>query len=114
MEKNVEITEIKILLGKKEITLSVADARKLKKALEDMFGEKVVREVIREDHHHHHDYYPYRWYWDYQDTTYLCGGAIGTGFATAGAVGSGATSLEYKNGTMLCSLSGTGDMLEKN
>jgi len=74
--------------------------------LEDMFGEKVVREVIREDHHH----YPYHWYWDYPQTKYLCAGA-GTqevGLATGGI------NLEYKNGTMLCALSSTGDMLEKN
>jgi len=59
MDKKIEIMEIKLLLGKKESTLTIEEAKKLKKVLDELFG----KEIVKEEHHHHHDgYYP-RWYW---------------------------------------------------
>jgi hypothetical protein len=51
------IKEIKLQLGKKEVSLTVEQAKKLKEALEEMFGEK----IIREEHHHYEDWW--RFYW---------------------------------------------------
>lgn len=53
MDKQIEISSIKITIGKKEIDLSPEDAKKLHQALNDMFGEKKT-EVV-----HHYDYYRY-------------------------------------------------------
>jgi len=58
MEKSVEIKELKLKLGKKEVTLTIEEARRLKKALEEVFGKEIIREE-----HIHHDHYPYHWYW---------------------------------------------------
>ena len=69
MEKEIKIESLKINIGKKEIELSVEEAKKLKKALEDIFGKEIV-------HEHHHDwwyrpYYPVQpYYWG----TIACGG----------------------------------------
>ena len=43
MEKRkVEITSLKLKLGKTEATLTIEEARKLKKMLEDIFGKETV------------------------------------------------------------------------
>ena len=59
-DKEVEITKVKLNLGGKEIELTVEQARKLKAALDDLFG----KEVIRECHSH-------AW-WYYPQYTYIC------------------------------------------
>jgi len=61
-EKEIAIDSLNIKIGGREISLSVAEAKKLKKALEDLFGKEVVHE------HHDHWYYkyyqkPYQPYW---------------------------------------------------
>jgi hypothetical protein len=54
-EKNL-IKKVVLDIDGKEIELSVEQAKKLKGALDDMFGVKEV----------HHDHYPnWPWYWDY-------------------------------------------------
>ena len=63
MENKVEIKELTLQLGKKEVVLTVDEARKLKKALEDIFGRDIIREIKEE--HHYHDNYP-RWGWYYE------------------------------------------------
>ena len=80
MEGKVEIKELKLQLGKKEVVLTVEEARKLKKALEDIFGRDIIREVKEE--HHYHDHYPYRWYW--QQTTTPLQPTYGQFYCTAG------------------------------
>lgn len=50
MEQATEIKGIRLQLGRKEIELTVDEARNLKRALEDLFGRDVVREV--HDHWH--------------------------------------------------------------
>lgn len=52
MEKEVSIQSIKILMGKKEVELSIDKAKKLHKALAEIFQEKVVEKTV-----HHYDYY---------------------------------------------------------
>lgn len=57
MDKDaVEITTVKLQLGKREIELTITQAKKLKAALDEMFGKEIVREI-------HHGW----WYWP---TTY--------------------------------------------
>jgi hypothetical protein len=59
------IKKIELDLGKKTVTLTPEQAKKLKEALDELFGEKVVREE-----HHHHDHHRYWWHWDYPHWTY--------------------------------------------
>jgi hypothetical protein len=56
----VEIKTVNIQVGKKQLNLTVEEAKKLKGVLEELFGKEVVKEVKEI---HHHDYYPYRWWW---------------------------------------------------
>ena len=56
--KEVAVTHIKILMGKREVELTVEEAKKLKAALEEIFGQKVVEKT---EHIHHYDYWP-KWY----------------------------------------------------
>ena len=56
MEKGVSIQSIKILMGKKEVELSIEEAKKLKSALEEIFGKTVIEKT---ETIHHHDYYRY-------------------------------------------------------
>lgn len=51
----VEIKTIGIVMGDKTINISIEDARKLKKALDELFGEKVVeryhtKEIVRDNY----------------------------------------------------------------
>ena len=55
-EKTVSIQSIKILMGKKEVELSIEEAKKLKSALEEIFGVKIIEKT---EHIHHHDYFRY-------------------------------------------------------
>lgn len=69
MEKDVAgavVKKIVIKIGDKEITLTPAQAKRLKEILNDMFGKEIVKEVIKEEHHYHYD----RFYWGptYQPT----------------------------------------------
>lgn len=50
-----EIKKVTLQIGKKEIELSIEDAKALKAALEGLFGQNVIR--IEERHH-----YPWHWY----------------------------------------------------
>jgi hypothetical protein len=60
MENKVEIKTVNIKVGKKELSLTVEECKKLKSLLDELFGKEIVKEVT-EIHHT----YPYRWYWDY-------------------------------------------------
>lgn len=85
--KEVEITELKIKLGRKTITLSTEEARKLHDALDELFEKEVV--VKGHDHHHHSP-----WYWHYPQWTYTS--TVGSGWDTT------STSAE-DNYTVCCS-----------
>ena len=40
--RKVEITSLKLKMGKTEATLTIEEAKKLKKALEDIFGKETI------------------------------------------------------------------------
>jgi len=63
--KDVAIKEVTIQLGKKELSMSIQDAKKLREVLNELFGTVVVEKRVVEEHHHH-DYWPY--YWHYNTT----------------------------------------------
>lgn len=65
MEKEVKIQSIKILMGKREFELSIEEAKKLKQALEEIFGTKVIENT---KHIYHHDYY--RWFQPYYSSSF--------------------------------------------
>ena len=59
------IKELKLQLGKKEVVLTVEEAKKLKEALDELFGKEVVKEVPVP--------YPYPypvWQWWYPNWTF--------------------------------------------
>ena len=51
MSKEVGVKSLTIKIGAREISLDVAEAKKLKEALEDLFGKEVIREVRVEKWH---------------------------------------------------------------
>lgn len=61
MEKKTEIKRIVLQLGKKEISLTVDEAKKLKELLSEMFGKEVIKEIRTE---HHYDKY----WWNFPPT----------------------------------------------
>lgn len=59
MEKEVEIKNINLQIGKKEISLTVEEAKKLKAVLSTLFEEKTV---VKEAHHsNNYEYKKYFW-----------------------------------------------------
>ena len=48
MNKEVSIKKVVLSIGKKEIELTVEEARQLKDSLDQVFGKEVVRETIIE------------------------------------------------------------------
>jgi len=56
----IEIQKITIKMGKKEVELTIEQARELKAALGSLLGETVTERVI-EKYPYHYD--PYRWVW---------------------------------------------------
>jgi len=75
-EASVKITELKIKLGQKEITLTTEEAHKLKDALDDLFGKEVIREIV---HDHWHDWWYTKPspYWQNPGYYTVCGGGAG-------------------------------------
>lgn len=67
-KKDTLIKGINLQIGKKEIQLSVEEAKELKKALEELFGEKIVKEE-----HHHYNGYTYYPYWRWPTPYIYCG-----------------------------------------
>jgi len=55
MEKGVEIKSVKLCIGKREIDLTIDEARKLKNALDELLGKETIREV------HIHDEWSWHW-----------------------------------------------------
>jgi hypothetical protein len=53
------IKEIKLQLGEKEVSLTVEQAKKLKEALDEMFGKEIIKEVHRRDWWVYPYYYPW-------------------------------------------------------
>lgn len=79
MTKELAVKEIVLQLGKKEVSLTIDQAKKLMELLNETFGKKV-------EHVHHHDTvyrdrYPY-WNWPYNGVTFTCD----SGTATYGEV----------------------------
>ena len=97
MDKSI-IKKIVLDLGKKQVELTPEQARKLKEALDEMFGQKVVR---IEDHHHYHDRWYWRPYW-YCDT--YISKPDNTGIVWTS--GNSNTSAMYSNETMTLKLTG--------
>ena len=51
MSKEVSVKSLTIKIGAREISLDVAEAKKLKEALEDLLGKEIIREVRVERWH---------------------------------------------------------------
>ena len=88
-EKEVLVKRVVVAIGGREITLTVDEAKKMRAALNELFGKEVIKEVRAE--HHHYD----RWYWNgayKQETTpwqtpiVWCDTGTSTGQAIGGTV----------------------------
>lgn len=64
MENNIAIKNLNLNIGKKEISLTLEEARKLQDVLNDLFKEK---EVVKEVHHHNHNR---SWFQEYRPYFY--------------------------------------------
>ena len=60
--KDVKIESVNLKIGKKEISLTTEEAKKLLDALQELFKKEVVT-IVKEEHHHHG--YPWRPYWEW-------------------------------------------------
>lgn len=58
-QKEVKVTKMVIQLTDEQISLSLADAKKLHEALAELFGKKTVEHIYHNDYWY---YRPYRWY----------------------------------------------------
>lgn len=73
-QEEVKINNIVLNVGKKEIVLTVEQAKKLKSLLEDLFGKEIIKEV---KHEHHYDWW-YRPYYvekkwpSFNDNIFYC------------------------------------------
>lgn len=74
MSDGAKISGITIELDKKEISLTPEQAEMLYKALDKMFGEKVVTRVERIMER---ERYPYPWRWTYGTTVYSSDSTLG-------------------------------------
>ena len=74
---SAEITKVTLKLGKREIEMSIEEARNLKAALENLFGKDVVREIVRDGCHH--------WHWGWNQPFYpIYGGGSNIGGSVQG------------------------------
>jgi len=95
MEEKMEIKEIVLKLGKKEVSLTVEEAKKLKELLGELFGKEIVKEIVKEEHHHYDHYRPF---WYYQPYYYnSCGGLVTNTQLCATTQSNNAT---YNSGTL--------------
>ena len=62
-KEGVQVTKVVVQLGKRELTLTIEEAKQLKDTLNTLFGKEVIKEV-REEHHHHHSGYYWHHPWE--------------------------------------------------
>lgn len=58
-EKEVKIEKMVLNIEGEKVSLSMEQAKKLKKILDDLFGKEIIKEVTKE--HHYHDWYYRPW-----------------------------------------------------
>ena len=80
------IKEVKLQLGEKEVSLTIEEAKKLKEALDELFGKQLID--VR-------PYYPY-WYWQPTFTPYW---VTWQGTGPYRVTTSGASSASYDSST---------------
>jgi len=89
--REVKIKKVVLKIGKRELSFTIEEARKLFDVLGGLFKTKVIREE-----HHHYEYPYYRWWWSipYDNTTYI---SVDDGVDTA-------TDFDLTSNTLTCSL----------
>lgn len=88
--ESVEIKTINIKFGGKEIECTPTEARKLLKALAELFGEEITKVI----HEHHHDWF--RYYQPYYTRPYYYQTYMG-GSGLSGGKGIGAAYSQLSN-----------------
>jgi len=57
-ESEVKIDKMTLNIDGEKVSLTIEQAKKLKKVLDELFGKEVIKEVVKEiEHHYHKDYY---------------------------------------------------------
>ena len=64
-DKDIKIEKVIFNVEGEKISLNVAQAKKLKSLLDELFGKEIIKEVVEK--HHYHDWY-YRPYIQYCGT----------------------------------------------
>lgn len=75
-ESEVKIEKMVLNIEGEKVSLSMEQAKKLKKILDELFGKEVIKEVVEK--HHYHDWYyrPYKFN-EYWGTSTGKGGMLG-------------------------------------
>lgn len=60
-QKDVKIEKMVLNIEGEKVSLSMEQAKKLKKVLDDLFGRDVIKEIHTE--HHYRDWYRQPFYW---------------------------------------------------
>ena len=55
-DKDIKIEKVVFNVEGEKISLNVAQAKKLKSLLDELFGKEIIKEVV-EKHHYHNDWY---------------------------------------------------------
>lgn len=59
-ESEVKIDKMTLNIDGEKVNLTIEQAKKLKKVLDELFGKEIIKEVVKEvEHHHYRD-----WYWN--------------------------------------------------
>lgn len=60
-KEEVKIEKMVLNIDGEKVSLTMAQAKKLKEMLNELFGREVVKEVVEK--HHYHDWYYRPYYW---------------------------------------------------
>lgn len=69
--KEIAIDSLNIKIGGREISLTIEEAKKLKTALEDLFGKDIIK-IVEHQWHYSQPYHPYYPRWG----EVWCGGTV--------------------------------------
>ena len=95
-EREVEIKKVVLKIGKRELSFTIEEARKLFDVLGGLFKTKIIREE-----HHHYDWPYYRWYWSGTNEYITVDNTDGASFDTTT---DSDVQFSYTSNTLTCSL----------
>ena len=95
-DKEVKIEKMVLNIEGEKVSLSMDQAKKLKKILDELFGKDVIREVVKEHHYRDWYYQPYKWNYPYVTYCNADNQSIATSFQKASLLADNTFDLEVK------------------